>query len=276
MDKQTIASAAATPAIGPYSPALAVGDFVFVSGQIAARPRGQDRRHHRRRPGAQGAREHDGAAGRGRPRHGRRRQDDDLPHQHGRLRRRERGLRRVLRRRRTRRAPRSRSRVCPRTSRSRSRRSRSAADQHSGRRAVTGRRTRRAGASSSSASSCSRTCSSSSRGSASGRSRPSSRTPSTCRAPQVGGLMSATAITYAPTLVVAGWLVDRVGVRRMLVAGTLVASLCIIVMFWAPSYRRAASGCSPCRASAPAASTRRRCAPWSSGSRSPSGRRRSA
>jgi 2-iminobutanoate/2-iminopropanoate deaminase len=35
MDKQTIASAAATPAIGPYSPALAVGDFVFLSGQIA-------------------------------------------------------------------------------------------------------------------------------------------------------------------------------------------------------------------------------------------------
>ena len=53
---------------------------------------------------------------------------------------------------------------------------------------------------------------------------------------EVGGLMSATAITYAPTLVVAGWLVDRVGVRRMLVAGTLVASLCIIVMFWASSY----------------------------------------
>lgn len=53
---------------------------------------------------------------------------------------------------------------------------------------------------------------------------------------EVGGLMSATAITYAPTLVVAGWLVDRVGVRRMLVAGTLIASLCIIVMFWAPSY----------------------------------------
>ena len=35
MDKQTIASATATPAIGPYSPALAVGDFVFISGQIA-------------------------------------------------------------------------------------------------------------------------------------------------------------------------------------------------------------------------------------------------
>jgi 2-iminobutanoate/2-iminopropanoate deaminase len=35
MDKQTIAAATATPAIGPYSPALAVGDFVFLSGQIA-------------------------------------------------------------------------------------------------------------------------------------------------------------------------------------------------------------------------------------------------
>ncbi len=35
MEKTTLASPAATPAIGPYSPALAVGDFVFVSGQIA-------------------------------------------------------------------------------------------------------------------------------------------------------------------------------------------------------------------------------------------------
>jgi MFS family permease len=31
---------------------------------------------------------------------------------------------------------------------------------------------------------------------------------------QIGGLTSATAITYAPTLVLAGWLVDRIGVRR--------------------------------------------------------------
>jgi 2-iminobutanoate/2-iminopropanoate deaminase len=41
MDKQTIASAAATPAIGPYSPALAVGDFLFLSGQIALDPEGR-------------------------------------------------------------------------------------------------------------------------------------------------------------------------------------------------------------------------------------------
>jgi sugar phosphate permease len=53
---------------------------------------------------------------------------------------------------------------------------------------------------------------------------------------QIGWLASATAITYAPTLVVAGWLVDRVGVRRMLAAGTLIASLSIIAMFWAPTY----------------------------------------
>lgn len=34
MKKQTIASAAAPPAIGPYSPALAVGGFLFISGQV--------------------------------------------------------------------------------------------------------------------------------------------------------------------------------------------------------------------------------------------------
>lgn len=35
MEKLALASAAATPAIGPYSPGLAVGDLVFISGQIA-------------------------------------------------------------------------------------------------------------------------------------------------------------------------------------------------------------------------------------------------
>ncbi|MEE4275496.1 MAG: MFS transporter, partial [Thermoleophilia bacterium] len=53
---------------------------------------------------------------------------------------------------------------------------------------------------------------------------------------QVGALMSATALTYAPTLIGAGWLVDRVGVRRMLAAGTLMASLCVLTLFLAPSY----------------------------------------
>jgi len=49
--------------------------------------------------------------------------------------------------------------------------------------------------------------------------------------------MSATALTYAPTLIAAGWLVDRVGVRRMLAAGTFIASLCVLTLFLAPSYR---------------------------------------
>lgn len=53
---------------------------------------------------------------------------------------------------------------------------------------------------------------------------------------QVGGLMAATAVAYAPTLIVAGWLVDRVGVRRMLVLGTLVAGLCVGLLSLAPSY----------------------------------------
>ena len=75
---------------------------------------------------------------------------------------------------------------------------------------------------------------------------------------QVGGLMSASAITYVPTLITAGWLVDRVGVRRMLIFGTLAATLCIMAMFFAPSYA-VLLACSPCRASVPAASTRRRC-----------------
>ena len=37
---------------------------------------------------------------------------------------------------------------------------------------------------------------------------------------QIGGLTSATAVAYVPTLVLAGWLVDRIGVRRALIIGT--------------------------------------------------------
>jgi sugar phosphate permease len=54
---------------------------------------------------------------------------------------------------------------------------------------------------------------------------------------QVGSLVSATGIIYMPTLIVAGWLVDRVGVRRMLVAGTLITGVAISAVFFAPSYR---------------------------------------
>ena len=35
MEKQVFASAAGAPAVGPYSPAVGAGDFVFISGQIA-------------------------------------------------------------------------------------------------------------------------------------------------------------------------------------------------------------------------------------------------
>jgi len=34
MIKQTLSSAAAAPAIGPYSPAVQAGDLVFISGQV--------------------------------------------------------------------------------------------------------------------------------------------------------------------------------------------------------------------------------------------------
>lgn len=54
---------------------------------------------------------------------------------------------------------------------------------------------------------------------------------------EVGLLVTATGITYVPTLIAAGWLVDRVGVHRMLVAGTLIGSLCILSVFLAPSYQ---------------------------------------
>ncbi len=40
MDKHAYAAAEGAPAAGPYSPALAAGDLVFVSGQIALAPDG--------------------------------------------------------------------------------------------------------------------------------------------------------------------------------------------------------------------------------------------
>jgi ACS family hexuronate transporter-like MFS transporter len=53
---------------------------------------------------------------------------------------------------------------------------------------------------------------------------------------QIGGLTSATAIAYAPTLIVAGWLADRFGVRLMLLVGTFVTGACVALMFFAQSY----------------------------------------
>ena len=40
LDRETFASPNAAPAVGPYSPAVAAGGFVFVSGQIALAPDG--------------------------------------------------------------------------------------------------------------------------------------------------------------------------------------------------------------------------------------------
>jgi len=53
---------------------------------------------------------------------------------------------------------------------------------------------------------------------------------------QIGGLISATAVAYAPTLVFAGWLADRIGVRRALIIGTVITGVCIGAAALAPSY----------------------------------------
>ncbi len=53
---------------------------------------------------------------------------------------------------------------------------------------------------------------------------------------QIGGLTSATAVAYAPTLIFAGWLADRIGVRRALIIGTLITGVCIGSVALAPSY----------------------------------------
>ena len=44
---------------------------------------------------------------------------------------------------------------------------------------------------------------------------------------QIGGLTSATAVAYAPTLIFAGWLADRIGVRRALLIGTSITGVCL-------------------------------------------------
>ncbi len=54
---------------------------------------------------------------------------------------------------------------------------------------------------------------------------------------QIGALVTATGITYIPTLIFAGWLVDRIGVRWVLITGTLITGLCTTAIFFAPSYQ---------------------------------------
>ena len=53
---------------------------------------------------------------------------------------------------------------------------------------------------------------------------------------QIGGLTSATAITYAPTLLLAGWLVDRIGVRTALLIGSVITGVCVGAVALAPTY----------------------------------------
>jgi len=53
---------------------------------------------------------------------------------------------------------------------------------------------------------------------------------------EIGSLMSATALTYAPTMIVAGLIIDRVGAKPVLVSGAFVTGLCVCLLFVAPSY----------------------------------------
>ncbi len=53
---------------------------------------------------------------------------------------------------------------------------------------------------------------------------------------QIGGLTSATAVAYAPTLILAGWLADRIGARRALIIGTLITGVSVGAVALAPSY----------------------------------------
>ena len=56
---------------------------------------------------------------------------------------------------------------------------------------------------------------------------------------QVGSLMSAAALGYMLSIMPAGWAVDRVGVRRLLLIGQVGGGVFILGMFWAPSYEAA-------------------------------------
>jgi len=53
---------------------------------------------------------------------------------------------------------------------------------------------------------------------------------------QIGGLTSATALAYMPTLMLSGWLADRIGVHRVLVVGTFITGVSVGAVALAPSY----------------------------------------
>jgi len=54
---------------------------------------------------------------------------------------------------------------------------------------------------------------------------------------QIGSLVSATVIAYPAAIPFAGWLVDRVGVRLMLITGTLITGLSVVALFFATSFQ---------------------------------------
>lgn len=53
---------------------------------------------------------------------------------------------------------------------------------------------------------------------------------------QIGNLVSASVISHAPTLMLGGWLVDRIGPKLILVIGTMITALCFMLLFFASSY----------------------------------------
>ena len=56
---------------------------------------------------------------------------------------------------------------------------------------------------------------------------------------QVGALTSAAALGYTLSIIPAGWAVDRIGIRRLLLIGELVGGIFMLGMFLAPSYEAA-------------------------------------
>ncbi|MFC2066365.1 MFS transporter [Chloroflexota bacterium] len=56
---------------------------------------------------------------------------------------------------------------------------------------------------------------------------------------QVGSLMSAASFGYALSIIPAGWAVDRIGIRRLLLIGELVGGIFMLGMFFASSYEAA-------------------------------------
>lgn len=53
---------------------------------------------------------------------------------------------------------------------------------------------------------------------------------------QIGALMSAASFGHMLSIIPAGWAVDRMGIRRLLVIGEVVGGIFMLVMFLSPSY----------------------------------------